>query len=177
MYFSSQDRARTFAPAANLCYTVVDVRCCGSKRGCCDRFLVSIPLGHLLYSHQKRWSLPGEPACGPVFPFSSPLQPLSGENQRLISKALCSSPQADVRIFRNDTYGHIPFRLCPTGRGVLPAVVIRSRKGGTCRRDNQIRQQTGVPALVENTHPVLAEKCHPCRDQALGPNNPFRYSK
>jgi hypothetical protein len=45
MYYSSQDKVRTCAPAANLCYTVADVRNRASKRGCRDRFLVRDPLG------------------------------------------------------------------------------------------------------------------------------------
>jgi hypothetical protein len=40
-----QKQAHMFAFAANLCYTVTDVKNRASKRGCHDRFLVSIPLG------------------------------------------------------------------------------------------------------------------------------------
>jgi hypothetical protein len=36
-----------FALSEDLCCTVADVKCCASKRGGCDRFLVSIPLGAL----------------------------------------------------------------------------------------------------------------------------------
>jgi hypothetical protein len=45
---STQKQAREFAPAENLCYTVADVKCCASKRGFRDRFLVSTPLGAYL---------------------------------------------------------------------------------------------------------------------------------
>jgi hypothetical protein len=40
-------RGGTFAPTVNLCYTMTDGRCCASKRGYRDRFLVRDPLGAL----------------------------------------------------------------------------------------------------------------------------------
>lgn len=42
-----------FALTKNLCYTVVGVKCYASKRGCRDRFLVSIPLGACVATYGK----------------------------------------------------------------------------------------------------------------------------